>query len=72
MMSFKKCWESNTDVDFRMPPKPWSKFIRGENQALCHEEALDLLSKMLVYDHAERILPKEALEHKYFDPVRNL
>lgn len=54
-----------------MPAKPWSKFIKSENQALCHEDALDLLNKMLVYDHAERILPKEALEHKYFDPVRN-
>lgn len=56
----------------RLPTRPWSKFIKADNQALCSEEALDLLSKMLVYDHSERILPKEALEHKYFDPVRNL
>jgi len=25
---------------------------------------------MLLYDHAERITPKEALEHKYFDPIK--
>jgi len=31
---------------------------------------LDLLNKMLVYDHAERVTPKDALEHRYFDPVR--
>ena len=55
-----------------MPPKPWAKFIKADNQALCNEDALDLLSKMLVFDHSERILPKEALEHRYFDPVRNL
>jgi casein kinase II subunit alpha len=55
-----------------MPMKPWSKFIKPENQSLCHDDALDLLNKMLVFDHAERILPKEALEHKYFDPVRKL
>lgn len=50
--------------------KPWSKFIKPDNQNLCSEEALDLLGRMLQYDHAERIVPKEALQHKYFDPVR--
>lgn len=50
--------------------KPWSKFIKPDNQSLCSEEALDLLGRMLQYDHAERIVPKEALQHKYFDPVR--
>lgn len=50
--------------------KPWNKFIKPEIQNLCTEDALDLLSKMLVYDHAERITPREALEHRYFDPVR--
>jgi casein kinase II subunit alpha len=50
--------------------KPWTKFIKPDNQSLCSDEALDLLSRMLQYDHAERILPKEALQHKYFDPVR--
>lgn len=44
-----------------MPVKPWNKFIKPENQTLCSEDALDLLSKMLIYDHAERILPREAL-----------
>ena len=34
-------------------------------------EAIDLLSKMLVVDHAERVTPKEALEHAYFDKVRD-
>lgn len=38
--------------------KPWSKFIKPDNQALCGEDALDLLTKMLQYDHVERILPK--------------
>jgi hypothetical protein len=27
---------------------------------------------MLIYDHAERITPKEAMEHEYFAPVRDL
>lgn len=72
MISSIRCWESKDVVHCRMPMKPWSKFIKPENQSLCHDDALDLLNKMLVFDHAERILPKEALEHKYFDPVRKL
>jgi casein kinase II subunit alpha len=54
----------------RIQTKPWSKFIKPDNQAFCSEDALDLLNKMLQYDHAERILPREAMEHRYFDPVR--
>ena len=52
--------------------KPWNKFIKHDNQPLCNEDALDLLSRMLIYDQSERILPREALEHKYFDPVRHM
>jgi casein kinase II subunit alpha len=35
------------------------------------EEAIDLLNKMLKYDHAERVTPKDAMEHAYFKPVRD-
>ena len=41
--------------------KPWTKFIKPQNLPLCNEDALDLLSRMLIYDHNERILPKQAL-----------
>jgi casein kinase II subunit alpha len=34
------------------------------------DEALDLLSKMLVYDKNLRINCKDAMAHPYFDPVR--
>lgn len=54
-----------------IPKKPWSKFITNDNMSLCPPEALDLLSKMLVYDHADRILPSEAMEHEYFAPIRD-
>ena len=27
---------------------------------------------MLVYDHTERITPKEAMKHPYFDKVRKM
>jgi len=41
--------------------KPWSKFITIDNHKVASPQAMDLLSKMLLYDHAERILPSEAL-----------
>lgn len=59
-----------TGILANYPKKPWQKFINQDNSHLCNTEALDLLSKMLVYDHAERILPKEAMLHDYFAPVR--
>ena len=37
------------------PKKPWTKFITSANQALVTPEALDLLGKMLLVDHDERI-----------------
>lgn len=40
------------------------------NEALISEEALDLLDSMLRYDHAERITPKDAMEHPYFAPLK--
>ncbi len=50
--------------------KPWSKFINHQNEALVTDEALDLLDNMLRYDHAERITPKDAMEHPYFAPIK--
>ena len=52
------------------PVKPWNKFINEENKHLCSNEAIDLLSKMLIYDRAQRITPKEAMMHPYFKSVR--
>ncbi|KAL7065845.1 putative casein kinase II, alpha subunit [Cryptosporidium serpentis] len=58
------------DLLGRHTRKPWSKFLTNENQHFVNPSVLDLLDKMLVYDHAERILPKEAMLHPYFDQVR--
>ena len=56
----------------KCPKKPWTKFITPENKDRANDDAIDLLSKMLVYDKAERILPKEAMAHAYFDPIRKM
>lgn len=55
----------------RFPVKPWYKFVTPECQNLAHVDSVDLLSKMLVYDHSQRILPREAFSHVYLKPVEN-
>ena len=34
-------------------------------------EGLDLLSKLLVYDHSQRLTAKQAMQHSFFDSVRD-
>eukprot|EP00913_Durusdinium_trenchii_P024144 g22671.t1 len=54
----------------KLPRKPWSSFKNKENSDRCSPEALDLIDKMLRYDPAARILPKEAMAHAFFADVR--
>ncbi|CCW70418.1 unnamed protein product, partial [Phytomonas sp. Hart1] len=48
----------------------WRRFIMPSNARFCDDVALDLLDKMLQFDHQDRIRADEAMEHPYFDPVR--
>ena len=50
--------------------KAWIKFVNSSNEHLVSDEAIELLGRMLKYDHAERITPKDAMEHSYFKPVK--
>merc|ERR1711972_434399 len=54
------------DILGRHSRKAWVKFVTAENQHLMTPEVIDLIDRMLVYDHAARILPKEAMTHPYF------
>lgn len=49
----------------------WGESLKMARQRFKNKEvspdAVDLLEKMMVVDHANRITPKEALEHEYFD-----
>ncbi|XP_038136688.1 casein kinase II subunit alpha'-like [Cyprinodon tularosa] len=49
--------------------KRWEQFIQSENQHLVSPEALDLLDKLLRYDHQQRLTATEAMRHPYFYPV---
>eukprot|EP00808_Paulinella_micropora_P006811 g63722.t1 len=50
--------------------KPWRKFIKDRNRARCPDESLALLDLLLQYDHQLRPSAKEAMQHPYFDPIR--
>jgi casein kinase II subunit alpha len=54
------------------PRKPWTKFVTDQNKHLANSAALDLLDNLLRFDHNERLTCKAAIEHHYFDPVRDL
>ncbi|KAI1890082.1 hypothetical protein AGOR_G00169550 [Albula goreensis] len=49
--------------------KRWEQFVQSENQHLVSPEALDLLDKLLRYDHQQRLTATEAMAHPYFYPV---
>ncbi|TRY98085.1 hypothetical protein DNTS_023534 [Danionella cerebrum] len=49
--------------------KRWEQFVQTENQHLVSPEALDLLDKLLRYDHQQRLTAIEAMEHPYFFQV---
>lgn len=48
----------------------FESFITDRNQATANTQAIDFLSKLLRYDHQERLTAKKAMDHPYFDPVR--
>ena len=54
-----------------LPKREWSEFVTDSNRDVCTPEALDLLSKMLVIDHAARPSAEELMKHPFFDQIRN-
>ena len=54
----------------RYARRDWTRFVTHGNSHLANPEALDFLDKLLTFDHQERLTCKEAMQHRYFDPVR--
>jgi casein kinase II subunit alpha len=50
--------------------KPWESFITEQNKHLCTPESLDLLDKLLTFDHQARPTCQEAMQHECFAEVR--
>ena len=52
--------------------KDWSRYVNVKNEEIvCQEHGFDLLSRMLTVDHTDRITAREAIEHAFFDEVRD-
>ena len=51
--------------------KPWSRFVNTENSQFCSDPAIQFLDNCLKYDFANRMTAAEAMNHAYFDDVRN-
>lgn len=56
----------------RHEKQPWQKFINSKNSHLANPTAIDFLNLLLKYNPNERILPKEAMDHSYFQPVKEV
>ncbi|KAJ3438982.1 casein kinase ii subunit alpha-3 [Anaeramoeba flamelloides] len=50
--------------------KDWFSFVTKENKHLIKYDTIDLLEKMLKYDHQKRITAKQAMRHPYFSPLK--
>ncbi|SAM08032.1 hypothetical protein [Absidia glauca] len=53
-------------------PRPWTKFVGPANKKYASPEVFDLLDNLLCYDHQERLTAKEAMDHVWFKPIREM
>jgi len=73
LTKYKLKLDSNfDDIMGVYPRKPWAEFITSENKHLICDQALDLLDKLLIFDHQKRLTCVEAMQHPYFEPIRTL
>lgn len=56
----------------RYKRQSWQSFIKENNKKYATPLAIDLIDKLLRYDHKERLTAQEAMDHPYFDEVRDL
>ncbi|VDL19879.1 unnamed protein product [Hymenolepis diminuta] len=47
----------------------WTNFINDSNRNVASTKAIDLLSKLLVFDHKQRLTAVDALKHNYFEQI---
>lgn len=50
--------------------RPWERFVTPDNEHLTSPELFDFLTKILRYDHMERLTAQECMAHPYFAEVR--
>lgn len=65
--------EMETDSDALLrawPRQPWTRYTTPDTLPFFTQESIDLLEKLLRYDHQERLTAREAQAHAYFNVVR--
>ncbi|KAK2964534.1 putative Casein kinase II subunit alpha [Blattamonas nauphoetae] len=73
LFQYVRKYELNVQLTGKLvdqPKKDWSTFITDASAHLCTPDALDLLDRMLRFDHQERLTCKEAMNHPFFAEVR--
>ncbi|CDW86035.1 casein kinase ii subunit alpha [Stylonychia lemnae] len=60
----------NPNKPYSFKTKPWDRFVNNINEELIDVKVFDLLDKLLVIDHTDRITASEALQHPYFSTIR--
>lgn len=68
----RKSWTSLLQSDEKKSLQPGLKGDASKNVPSPSAEALDLLDKLLIYDHEERLTAREAMRHPFFDDVREI
>ena len=70
ILSSNSYFELILTVNFTLYRKPWTKFVNNFNKKYMSNESLDFVDRLLRYDHAKRLTPREAMAHSYFKPIR--
>ena len=60
-----RCTQRNADMR-SYAKQPWSRFVTPDNRANVSSDGIDLLDKLLRYNHQERLTAAEALAHSFF------
>ena len=58
-------------LDTNLKARHWTEFVMTSNESLANNIAIDLIEKLVVFDHKFRLNAEEALSHPFFDTVRN-
>jgi len=58
--------ECKLTLYIRWPRQPWTRYTTPDTLPFFTPEAIDLLEKLLRYDHQERLTAREAQAHTYF------
>ncbi|KAJ8969415.1 hypothetical protein NQ317_016692 [Molorchus minor] len=73
LIAYMKKYNITIDEDFKpylgCTRKSWQRFVHTEHEYLITDQALHLLESLLRIDHMEKLLQREALNHKYFSSI---